>query len=304
MLANQTDNVLSIDSSSRTVSGNYAAGHPARNIGAILIDDGKLTASDAEQVLARQRELGWRFGEAAIELNLITDTDLRQALAKQYEFPYLVSGPDGVSKELVAAWDPFHPVVEELRALRTQLLIRWHNPEAGRRTLAICSPSAREGRSFIAANLAVVFSQLGTRTLLIDADFRAPRQQAIFNISDRFGLSSVLSGRADLSAAVPVTGLAGLAVLPAGPLPPNPLELLSRPNFATLLGKAASEYDIILIDTPPVNEHSDAQCVTFRAGDALLVSRKDQTRVAETERAVRELTDATGRIVGTVMNAY
>ena len=304
MLANPTDNVLSIDSSPRTVGSNYSAGHPARNIGAILIDEGKLTASDAEQVLARQRELGWRFGEAAIELNLITDTDLRQALAKQYEFPYLVSGPDGVSKELVAAWDPFHPVVEELRALRTQLLIRWHNPEAGRRTLAICSPSSREGRSFIAANLAVVFSQLGQRTLLIDADFRSPRQQAIFNIPDRFGLSSVLSGRADLSAAVPVTGLTGLAVLPAGPLPPNPLELLSRPNFAALLGKAAAEYDIVLIDTPAVTEYSDAQCITFRAGDALLVSRKDQTRVAETERAVRDLTDASARIVGTVMNAY
>jgi chain length determinant protein tyrosine kinase EpsG len=303
MLANPTDNVLSIDSSARNVGSNYA-GQPARNIGAILIDEGKLTPSDAEQVLARQRELGWRFGEAAIELNLITDTDLRQALAKQYEFPYLVSGPDGVSKELIAAWDPFHPVVEELRALRTQLLIRWHNPEAGRRTLAICSPSAREGRSFIAANLAVVFSQLGQRTLLIDADFRAPRQQAIFNISDRFGLSSVLSGRADLSAAVPVTGLTGLAVLPAGPLPPNPLELLSRPNFAALLAKAASEYDIILIDTPAVTEYSDAQCITFRAGDALLISRKDQTRVAETEHAVRDLTDASARIVGTVMNAY
>ena len=181
------------------------------------MDEGKLTASDAEQVLARQRELGWRFGEAAIELNLITDSDLRQALAKQYEFPYLISGPDGVSKELIAAWDPFHPVVEELRGVRTQLLIRWFNPEAGRRILAIASPCAREGRSFIAANLAVVFSQLGQRTLLMDADFRAPRQQSIFNISDRFGLSSALSGRADLSAAVPVPGLTGLAVLPAGP---------------------------------------------------------------------------------------
>src|SRR3954471_1560559 len=303
MLANPTDNVLSIDSSARNVGSNYA-GQPARNIGAILIDEGKLTPSDAEQVLARQRELGWRFGEAAIELNLITDTDLRQALAKQYEFPYLVSGPEGVSKELVAAWDPFHPVVEELRALRTQLLIRWHNPEAGRRTLAICSPNAREGRSFIAANLAVVFSQLGQRTLLVDADFRAPRQKAIFNVPDRFGLSSVLSGRADLSAALPVPGLTGLSVLPAGPLPPNPLELLSRPAFAALLQRAASEYDLVLIDTPAATEYADAQAITFRSGDALLISRKDQTRLNETERAVRDLTDASARIVGTVMNAF
>jgi protein-tyrosine kinase len=277
---------------------------PGRHLGAILMDEGKLSAADAEQVLKRQRELGWRFGEAAIELNFITDADLQQALAKQYEFPYLVSGPDGVSKELIAAWDPFHPVVEELRAVRTQLLIRWFNPEAGRRTLAVASPCAREGRSFIAANLAVVFSQLGQRTLLIDADFRAPRQQSIFNISDRFGLSSALSGRADLSAAAPVPGLTGLAVLPAGPVPPNPLELLSRGGFAALLGKAAAEYDVILIDTPPATEYADAQSITFRAGDALLISRKDHTRVADTERTVRELSDASARIVGTLMNAF
>jgi protein-tyrosine kinase len=295
MLVQPTDNVLPIDGGSRTTG---------RHIGAILIDDGKLSSADAEQVLRRQRELGWRFGEAAIELNLITDADLKHALAKQYEFPYLVSGPEGVSKELIAAWDPFHPVSEEMRAVRTQLLIRWFNPGAGRRTLAITSPCAREGRSFIAANLAVVFSQLGHRTLLIDADFRAPRQQAIFNISDRFGLSSALSGRSDLSAAAPVAGLTGLAVMPAGPLPPNPLELLSRGTFAALLAKAQGEYDVILIDTPPVIEYSDAQAITFRAGDALLVSRKDATRLADTERAMRDLSDASARVVGSLMNSY
>jgi protein-tyrosine kinase len=302
MLAKSTDNVLPLDSNLRP-SG-LGASQAGRNIGAILVDEGKITCADAEQVLARQRELGWRFGEAAIELNLITDSDLRQALAKQYEFPYLAGGPDGVSKELIAAWDPFHPVVEELRGVRTQLLIRWYSPEAGRRTLAIVSPSAREGRSFIAANLAVVFSQLGSRTLLIDADFRAPRQQSIFNISDRFGLSSVLSGRADLSVAVPVTGLTGLAVLPAGPLPPNPLELLSRPGFVNLIAKAQAEYDIVLIDTPPASGYADAQSIVFRAGDALLVSRKDQTRIDDTERTVRDLSDASGRVVGTLMNAF
>jgi protein-tyrosine kinase len=302
MLAKPTDNVLPMEGSNTRAPGLATSG--ARHLGAILMDEGKITAADAEQVLARQRELGWRFGEAAIELNLITDTDLREALAKQYEFPYLVSGPEGVSKELIAAWDPFHPVVEELRGVRTQLLIRWYNPEAGRRILTICSPGPREGRSFIAANLAVVFSQLGHRTLLIDADFRAPRQQSIFNVSDRFGLSSVLSGRADLSAALPVSGLTGLSVLPAGPLPPNPLELLSRPQFTATLGRAQADYDVVLIDTPAATEYADAQAITFRAGDALLISRKDQTRIAETERVVRELTDASGRIVGTLMNAF
>jgi chain length determinant protein tyrosine kinase EpsG len=290
-----TDNVLPMEAASRSAG---------RHLGAILRDEGKLSAADAELVLKRQRELGWRFGEAAIELNFITDADLQHALAKQYEFPYLVSGPDGVSKELIAAWDPFHAVVEELRAVRTQLLVRWFNPGAGRRTLAITSPCAREGRSFIAANLAVVFSQLGQRTLLIDADFRAPRQQSIFNISDRFGLSSALSGRSDLSAAAPVAGITGLAVLPAGPVPPNPLELLSRGSFAALLGRAQAEYDVILIDTPPASEYADAQSVAFRAGDVLLISRRDHTRVEDTERAVKELSDAAARIVGTLMNAF
>ena len=101
-----------------------------------------------------------------------------------------------------------------------------------------------------------------------------------------------------------MTGLTGLSVLPAGPVPPNPLELLSRASFAALLAKAQCEYDIIIIDTPPLGLYADAQCVAFRAADALLVTRQHQTRLADTERAVRELTDASARVVGTLMNAY
>jgi receptor protein-tyrosine kinase len=92
--------------------------------------------------------------------------------------------------------------------------------------------------------------------------------------------------------------------MPAGPLPPNPLELLSRGSFAALLAKAQAEYDVILIDTPPVTEYSDATAITFRAGDALLISRKDVTRLADTERAMRDLSDASARVIGSLMNAY
>ena len=87
-------------------------------------------------------------------------------------------------------------------------------------------------------------------------------------------------------------------------MPPNPLELLSRGAFPALLAKAQSEYDLILIDTPPVNEYADAQSILHRAGDALMVTRKDQTLLSDTERAARDLSDASGRIVGTLMNAY
>jgi Mrp family chromosome partitioning ATPase len=114
----------------------------------------------------------------------------------------------------------------------------------------------------------------------------------------------VLSGRSDLSAAAPVAGITGLAVLPAGPLPPNPLELLSRGAFAALLARAQAEYDMILIDTPAVTQYADASAITFRAGDALMISRKDHTRLADTEQAMRDLSDASARVVGSLMNAY
>src|SRR5258708_19628649 len=113
MLPQSTDNALPIEGSSRAI-GDGTTRLSGRHIGAILMDEGKLTPSDAEQVLKRQRELGWRFGEAAIELNLITDADLREALAKQYEFPYLVPPPHAVSHDLPPPWPPFPPVVEHL----------------------------------------------------------------------------------------------------------------------------------------------------------------------------------------------
>ena len=297
MLVKPTDNnVLPMDAASARAGG--------RHLGAILMDEGKLSAADAEQVLKRQRELGWRFGEAAIELNLITDNDLRQALAKQYEFPYLVSGPEGVSKELIAAWDPFHPVVEELRTVRTQLLIRWYNPGAGRRTLAIASPCAREGRSFIAANLAVVYSQLGERTLLIDANLRHPVQHALFRLKDRNGLSNVLLGRADLDCIANIPQFLDLSVLTAGSPPPNPQELLSRPAFSTLLQDVASSFDVVIIDTPATADFADAQIIASRCGASVLVARARQSNVHGVRRAQQSLTDSGAVLVGTVLNGH
>ncbi|HYG53756.1 MAG TPA: chain length determinant protein tyrosine kinase EpsG, partial [Burkholderiales bacterium] len=107
-----------------------------------------------------------------------------------------------------------------------------------------------------------------------------------------------------LSAASPVSGITGLSVLPAGPIPPNPLELLSRGSFAALLARAQAEYDVIIIDTPAATEYADAQSIAYRAGDVMLVSRKDETRLADTERTVRDISDASARIVGTLMNAF
>ena len=275
-----------------------------RNIGEILVEDGKLTAAEAQQVWNLQREYGIRFGEAALQLELVTEDDLRLALAKQYDFCYLEPGQKGVSREIVAAYEPDHQRVEEFRTLRTQLLIRWFGAETGHRTLAIVSAGPSEGRSYVTANLAVVFAQLGHRTLLVDADMRFSHQHRLFGLSDRIGLSAVLSGRSNLDAAARIPGMNGLWVLPAGPLPPNPQELLSRNAFAALLRHAEASFDIVLVDTPQARLCADAQTVAFRAGAALVLVRKDRTRVAEASEVIRKLGDSGIRVVGTVMSTF
>ena len=275
-----------------------------RCIGALLVEEGKLTPREVERVLERQRREKLRFGEAAVRLGYISDDDVRFALAKQYDMPHFTPASEGPSRELVAAFAPFHPRTEEMRALRTQLLIRWYNPEQGRKSLVVASPGSNEGRSYVAANLAVVFSQLGARTLLVDADMRKPRQHLIFGLPEGQGLSTLLSGRSDHKATFPVPGMNRLSVLPAGPLPPNPQELLSRPVFASFMREMQSIYDVIIIDTPPAKQYADAQNVAFRAGDALVVARKDHTSVATTQKVIRELAGTGARVVGTIVNQY
>lgn len=276
----------------------------SRRIGALLAAEGKLSESDIEKIVELQRVRQIRFGEAAVRLGLIGVDDLRRAMAQQYDLPHLLPDNARLNGELVVACEPFHPCAEQIRALRTQLLMRWINGSTGAKTLAIVSPSPREGRTYIAANLAVAFAQLGRRTLLIDADLRKPRQQRIFNVPDKAGLATVLSGRADRSAIVPVRDLGPLSVLPSGAGPPNPVELLSRESFAALLVELRPDYDVILLDTPPALSCADAQTIAYRAQCALLIARKDHTRIADTERVVRDLADGGTEIVGTSLNAY
>jgi len=295
---NAADNVLSLALEGRVLPG------ADRRIGAILIDEGKLDPNEVERVLKLQQAEGLRFGEAAVRLQLITADDLRRAIARQYELPHLLPDNDTISRELVVAYEPFHPCAEQMRALRTQLQIGWCNTGSRHRLLAIVSPGPREGRSYIAANLAVAFAQLGERTLLIDADLRAPRQHRIFAVPDRLGLSAVLSGRADLSAIVPVPAFGSLALLPAGARPPNPQELVSREALAELLREVQAGYDVILLDTPPMKPFADARSIAFRARSALVVARKEHTRLAEAQASVRELADTGARAVGAVFNAF
>jgi receptor protein-tyrosine kinase len=132
-----------------------------------------------------------------MQLGLLSQSDIDLALSDQFDFPYLQAGHSNVSEEVVAAYKPFDRQIENLRSLRSQLMLRWFEDKQNQPTLCIAGTQRGEGRSVLAANLAVIFSQLGEKTLLIDADMRNPRQHALFGISNSHGLAAALTGRAN-----------------------------------------------------------------------------------------------------------
>jgi protein-tyrosine kinase len=287
-----------------TVSMATGAPRANRSIGAILMDSGVLTPEDAERILLLQKEEGLRFGEAAVRLGLLTEADIQYALSRQFSYAYLrtVGDRKPLSDELLAAYQPFSPRVEELRAIRSQLMLRWFDKAEQRQVLAVVGTERGEGRSSLAANLAIVFSQLGERTLLIDGDLRNPRQHELFLLQNKVGLSTVLSGRSRDEAIIRITDLTGLYVLPAGPTPPNPLELLSRLNFDEFLIHVRATFDVVIFDTPALSVGEDAAMIAVRTGAALAVARSGHTHVAAFNDMVEGLMHAGVAMVGSVLN--
>ena len=277
----------------------------ARSIGSILVGAGRLSSADADRISEHQQHHGLQFGDAAIALKLLTKEDIDFALAQQFDYAYLSQQDASLSQELVAAYKPFSKIGESLRAVRSQLMLRWLNTDSTHKVIAVVSPGKAEGRSFIAANLAIVFAQQGQRTLLLDADLRAAPtegQHSLFKLGKSIGLSGILADRAGLEAALPVPSLPGLTVLPVGAVPPNPQELLGRPEFRELLGKASQQFDVIIIDTPACGDFADAEIIAARAGAAMMVARKNQSLTPNLALLARRLQEGGVALVGSVLN--
>ena len=269
------------------------------SIGGLLLESGKLSPENAERVLRLQKELGIRFGEAAQRMGLIDEADIQQVLARQFDYPYLRPGEGNCSPHLVAAYDPFSPQVETLRAVRSQLMLRWFT--RGHKSLAIVGIEPGDGASLFAANLAVVFSQLGESTLLVDGNLRTPSQHAIFNVKARQGLSDVLAGRADLDVIHHVDSFVDLSVLIAGTLPPNPQELLSRGSFGTLNTQLESRYDVTLYDVAASTKGLDALVLAARTGGVLIVARKNKTHLGDINAMADQVAQNGAHVVGSVL---
>lgn len=273
-----------------------------RSIGSIISELRDLSSTQVEKILAYQREHGVRFGEAAVALGLVSANDVLQALSQQFHYPY---APRKVgSPELVTLTHPFSLQSEAFRAIRSQITMRLNHEGEVRKALAIISPDTLDGKSFFAANLAVTLAQLGGRTLIVDADMRGPRLHEIFEVSNKVGLSSVLSGRTSAQVIQQVDGVAGLFILPVGVTPPNPLELVERPAFGLLMRELVSKFDYVLVDTPAAQYGADASVIAARCGAALVLARNNESRVADLVDLVGSFENCPVRITGVVVNEF
>ena len=285
---------------------NPAASQAARErcIGEIIREANSLTAEQVDQVLAHQRQHGMRFGEAAVALDLIKTSDVLWALSQQFHYPYTPEARAQLHDELVVANRPFSEQAEVFRSIRSRLTMQLHSGQDVRRAIAVVSPDHGDGKTFFAANLAIAYSQLGGRTLLIDADLRSPRQHELFGVDNTTGLSGVLSGRVVNQVVHSVADLPSLYVLPVGTPPPNPLELLERPAFNLLMTDLMGKFDHVVVDTPAALAGADASVIAARCGAALAIARRGRSRMGALQDLVQLLQGTPARLVGALLNDF
>ncbi len=275
-----------------------------RSIGEIIQQNANLSPEQVENILAYQKEHGARFGEAAVALGLVKREEVLWALSQQFNYPYSSVQSTRFKPELVVATQPFSHAAEVFRDLRSQLITSLHNSAQPRRALSVVSAHTGDGKSYFAANMAIAFSQLGGRTLLLDADLRSPRQHEIFGVQNTVGLSTVLSGRSEANVIRPVDDLPSLYLLPVGVVPPNPTELVQRPAFNLLINELLSKFDHVLVDTPAASHGSDARTIAGACGAALLINRKGRSRMDDSKKLIASIQKARAEVLGAVLNDH
>ncbi|HEY6275002.1 MAG TPA: polysaccharide biosynthesis tyrosine autokinase [Streptosporangiaceae bacterium] len=202
---------------------------------------------------------------------------------------------------LVSRASPTSPAAEAYRSLRTSIQFARQERQLG--VLLVSSPAAAEGKTSTVSNLGVVFAQAGERVVLVSCDLRRPRIGRFFGVDERAGLADVLLGRLPLRDVLrPAAGQDNLWVLPAGPLPPNPAELLGSVQLRATFAALRHEFDLVLIDSPPIVPVTDAVVLSKEADATLLVVAAGQTRRGDLRRAAEKLAQASAPVVGTVLN--
>jgi protein-tyrosine kinase len=284
----------------------------------------KLPEEAIQSINESKKALGVSFAEAALHTGLISEAELDQArewVRRQSELEgrgiieealrrrstqrdLVVWEGEKVhpGRQLILAHDPYNERSEAIRSLRTELLMRT-NGRRGAALFALLSPCAGEGRSQLAAELAIAFAQLGSRTLLVDADMRHPRLHQLFGADNSVGLAQALVDSKTLQVRA-VEGVPKMALLSSGALPTNPLELLSGGRFERMAVEWRRSYEFVVIDTPPVSQYSDGLAVASVAGHVVLLGRVNSTPFTALAELRRKLDTSQSWVVGAVLNNF
>ncbi|MAG65349.1 MAG: tyrosine-protein kinase [Pseudomonadales bacterium] len=209
--------------------------------------------------------------------------------------------PAAATSGLLAVTNPADLAIEALRSLRTSL--HFARLEAKNNILMISGPSPGVGKSFVSANLGAIMAQAGQRVLLIDADMRKGYLHKLFKLSAENGLSELLATRITSNDAIYKTEVEGLDIVPRGQIPPNPSELLMHANFTSFLDNVKDEYDIVIVDTPPILAVTDAAIVGRQVGMSLIVTRFAVNAAREIEIAMRRFEQNDIHLKGAIFNA-
>jgi capsular exopolysaccharide synthesis family protein len=195
---------------------------------------------------------------------------------------------------------PKSPIAEQFRTIRTN--IEFSSVDEEVKTIVVTSSGPTEGKSTTTANLAVVFAQQGKNVLMIDADLRKPTVHYTFHKENHVGLSNVLTRQATFEEAVQITSQENLFVLTSGPIPPNPSELLGSKGMLAMLKQAKNEYDVIILDSPPILAVTDAQILSNITDGVVFVVSSGSTEVESAKKSKELLESAKAKILGVVLN--
>lgn len=206
----------------------------------------------------------------------------------------------GSVKDLHVFREPKSLIAECMRAIRTNLLFM--SPDKPFKRTLVTSSGPQEGKSTTVVNLGIAMAQSGSKVLIVDTDMRRPRLHKAFGVPNELGVSSLVVGEGRIEDAVKSTEVAGLYVLPCGPVPPNPAELLHTKAFGDLLNVLGERYDRIILDSPPVGAVADAVVLATQVDGVVMVLKAGRTNREQAARTVRALRDVKAKLFGAVLN--